>query len=393
MDTHAPAPLYPSALGTRVEGRAGGEGLVLRAARAFGVPLAVWTGLAALNAVQMYWAYQQKDPNVTVRFVALSAAGNWLFWAPATPLIFWAGLHLAGRRAAAVAGHVLLGVALVAAHAVWTLYAHLWAGQPYVLEGGGVWARFPMAFGKGLFWDGLVYGGILTAFHALQSQRRVREVEVAHAQLQSRLVQAQLDALKAQLHPHFLFNTLNAISFMVRKGDIPGSVRMLAGVSELLRLALHNTGRHWVSLREELDFAERYLAIEQTRFADRLTVAWRVAPEVLGARVPNLLLQPLVENAVKHGVAPREAPGRIEVVAERVGEVLRLEVCDDGPGLDESKAARCGDSNGIGLANVRARLEQLYGGAGRLRLEPGACGGVCARVEVPWQAHGEEAAP
>src|SRR5262249_32977164 len=152
------------------------------------------------------------------------------------------------------------------------------------------------------------------------------------SQLEARLAQAQLQALKSQLHPHFFFNTLHAISSLMRK-DIEAADRMLTRLSDLLRLTLENVGAQETTLRQELDFLEGYLEIEQTRCRDRLQVKIEIEPETLDARVPNLILQPLVENAVRHGVAPRAAPGRIEISARRVGGKLEMQVRDNGAGL------------------------------------------------------------
>jgi LytS/YehU family sensor histidine kinase len=150
--------------------------------------------------------------------------------------------------------------------------------------------------------------------------RKYREGELRAVELQAQLAQAQLQALKMQLHPHFLFNTLNAIAALVRKNENKAATDMLAGLSDLLRLALENVGAQEVSLQRELEFLERYLEIEKIRFADRLQVKMHIAPETLEARVPNLILQPLVENAIRHGIAPRSASGLIEICAERYDE-------------------------------------------------------------------------
>nr|WP_255203603.1 histidine kinase [Myxococcus sp. AM011] len=234
----------------------------------------------------------------------------------------------------------------------------------------------------------LVYGVIVAIGSAVEYHRRFREGELAQSQLETRLVHAQLDALRAQLHPHFLFNTLNAISVLVRKQDTAGSIRMLTGVSELLRMALNSTGRQLVPFHEDLDFLERYLDIEQTRFRDRLQVARDIDSAALGALVPSLILQPLVENAIKHGLATRSGAGRVELRASREGARLVLEVLDDGPGLVPGWDRHDGC---IGVANVRARLNQLYGAGHVFTLENRAGGGVRARLELPFQAASAEA--
>jgi LytS/YehU family sensor histidine kinase len=178
-----------------------------------------------------------------------------------------------------------------------------------------------------------------------------------------------------------LFNTLNAIAALVRKNENKAATDMLAGLSDLLRLALENVGTQEVSLKRELEFLERYLEIERIRFADRLHVHMRIAPETLEARVPNLILQPLVENAIRHGVAVRATAGVIEIYAERRDERLRLQVKDDGPGLPPDKSL----SNGVGLSNTMARLQRLYGSAQSLEFDNAPAGGAVVTLEIPFE--------
>src|SRR5262249_40591374 len=189
--------------------------------------------------------------------------------------------------------------------------------------------------------------------------------ELKASQLEARLAQAQLQALKMQLHPHFLFNTLHAISALMRK-DVEEADRMITRLSDLLRLTLENVGAQEATLRQELEILGRYLEIEQRRFGDRLQVKMEIEPETLDARAPNLILQPLVENAIRHGIAPRSAPGLIEIRASRAGDKLELQVRDNGVGLPTDHREPI--KEGVGLANTRARLEQLYGAAYRFEV-------------------------
>jgi LytS/YehU family sensor histidine kinase len=189
-----------------------------------------------------------------------------------------------------------------------------------------------------------------------------------------------LQALKMQLHPHFLFNTLHAVS-MLNFTDVDASNRMLVQLSDLLRITLENSGTQEVRLRNELDFLRRYLDIEQTRFHDRLSVEIEADPRLLDAYVPNLILQPLVENAIRHGVGKLARPGHVRVRALRNGNDLILEVRDDGTGLPDSWDLE--RDGGIGLSNTRARLAQLYGGRQTLELSGLATGGVLARILMP----------
>jgi LytS/YehU family sensor histidine kinase len=215
---------------------------------------------------------------------------------------------------------------------------------------------------------------------------RYREGEVRTAQLSAQLAQAQLQALRMQLHPHFLFNTLNAISTLVHK-DPEIADRMIARLSDLLRLTLENIGIQEVRLAKELEFLERYLEIERMRFADRLEVRMQIAPETLDARAPYLILQPLVENAIRHGIAPRAARGCVEIGAERRDGKLVLTVKDDGPGMGAT-----GAKHGVGISSTRARLERLYGAAHRFELENGENGGLIVTMELPFQLIFEEGA-
>jgi two-component system, LytTR family, sensor kinase len=187
--------------------------------------------------------------------------------------------------------------------------------------------------------------------------------------------------LKMQLHPHFLFNTLNSISALLHQD--PGLAdRMIARLGDFLRLTLDNSGSQEVTLQRELEFLKCYLEIERVRFQDRLTVSYDVAPETLDAMVPNLVWQPIVENAIRHAIAPRAGSGRIEVRAQRIGSKLQLQVKDDGPGLSSKQGSN--GSKGVGLANTRERLRQLYGDEQRFELGSGSDRGLVVTLEIPF---------
>src|SRR4051812_23222332 len=219
----------------------------------------------------------------------------------------------------------------------------------------------------------LLCGVYVAAYYA-----RYRERELAASQLQGQLAHAQLQALRMQLNPHFLFNALNSISMLVRGGRNGEAVRMLAGLGDLLRGVLEEERPNEVPLRDELDFLSRYLAIEQIR-ADRLQVRMDVAPELMDARVPNLILQPLVENAIRHGISRSSAAGLVEIGARRENGSLLLSVRDDGPGVAAEPAGR----TGVGLANVRARLARMYGQEQGLEMEPAEGGGTRVTLRLP----------
>ncbi len=219
------------------------------------------------------------------------------------------------------------------------------------------------------------YERLLTSYHV---QARQRE------QLEARLARAQLSALEAQLHPHFLFNTLNAITALIAR-EPRSAERIVGGLGELLRFSLGRAGEQEVTLERELDLLGRYVDIQMVRFPDRLRVDVEVAPETLVALVPSLVLQPLVENAIEHGIAPRAAGGRVEVRVERYGDTLRLTVRDDGVGSG-GPPRRDPGGTGVGLANTRARLQHLYGGRHEMRAAPLETGGYQVVIDIPFHA-------
>lgn len=226
----------------------------------------------------------------------------------------------------------------------------------------------------------LPYFAVVAFVHALGTYQRYRGRALHVSRLETQLAQAHLEMLKMQLRPHFLFNTLNAISALMRR-DVEAADRMIALLSDLLRMSLDQDDRHQVSLQDELDFLNRYLAIEQIRFRDRLQVKIDVEPSCMPAQVPRLILQPLVENSIRHGIAMRSAAGRIAVKGRRKGHRLHLEVWDDGPGLSEGTVLH----EGVGLANTRARLEQIYGPEHRFELRNAEVGGLEVHLEIPFE--------
>lgn len=218
--------------------------------------------------------------------------------------------------------------------------------------------------------------------HHYRSARDKRDLEV-------RLAQAQLQTLKLQLHPHFLFNALNTVTALLRT-DPDAAERTLSGLSETLRFSLRHAGAHEVALSRELEFLHHYLGIQQIRFQHRLAVAFSIGSETRQALVPSLILQPLVENAIRHGIEPRACGGRVEIGAERVNGRLRLTVRDDGVGLRE-QTSRAG--HGIGLSNTQERLARMYGDSHTFEIRAGDAGGVDVSIEIPYRQAGEEAGP
>src|SRR6184192_32163 len=237
-------------------------------------------------------------------------------------------------------------------------------------------------FGFGFYIDLIIASLIVIAVHALLYYQNFRASELAQSSLKSQLAQAQLRALKMQLHPHFLFNTLHSISSLVLE-DPSKANSMIARLGDFLRLTLENSNQQLVSLKEEIEFLRTYLEIEQVRFGDRLTVAFEIEPTTLSAAVPHLILQPVVENAIQHAIAPRATPGGINIEAKRLNSLLRVAVSDNGPGI-------CSNANlpwkqGVGLTNVRTRLQQIYGPDFRFELMNTKGGGVTAFMEIPFE--------
>ncbi len=226
------------------------------------------------------------------------------------------------------------------------------------------------------------FWGLVAVAHALRFYERARDREHREAELQARLVEARLKALRMQIHPHFLFNTLNSIASLVQV-DPTAAEAMIEALSDLLRLTLHASERQEVAVREELHFLERYLYIEQTRFGARLQIEKAIEPAALEAIVPILTLQPLVENAIKHGIEAQIGAGKVAITVARAGGVLRLLVSDSGRPASVGRDGKL--KEGVGLSNIRSRLKELYGDRGGLELRPGDAGGVTAEVRVPWR--------
>jgi two-component system LytT family sensor kinase len=317
---------------------------------------------------------------VALRFGLLEAT----LWAFTTVVIF----SLA-RRFPIERGRVLQGIVLHLVAAITIASAR--TGVMIVLAWYLPWVRardFNMQFWGSSSQNFLFYTLLLGIAHLVLYYRRFREREKAAERLARGLTEARLQALKMQLQPHFLFNTLNAISALIPAEAQPAR-RMVARLGDLLRTTLEHEDTQEVTLREELAFLEPYLEIEQARLEDRLTVVLNIAPEALDARVPHLLLQPLVENAIRHGIASRIEPGRVEISAARGsdGRFLQLEIRDDGRGFDrnQDRDNEGRTRRGVGLTNIRSRLEQLYGTDHRFKLENRADGGVLVQIGIPYR--------
>jgi len=240
--------------------------------------------------------------------------------------------------------------------------------------------------------DFLTYCGFFALSFSIDYYYRNRQrteetvqLQLKTAQLQSDLARAELAALRGQLHPHFLFNSFNALATLVRQQKNDQAVEIIAQLSELLRLAIDRTGLHEIPLHQELDFIRRYLDIEQLRYGEKLRTEFSVEPGALNVLVPNIVLQPLVENAIKHAISLRTNPGLVRVSAGRSGERLHVAVVDDGPENPPPEVPAGRKRQGIGLANSRAQLEKLYGTNYRLEVMKRPEGGTTIHLDLPWR--------
>ena len=340
---------------------------------------AAWTLIALAFASQFNFTQARRGYIVTWGFALTTALADWYLFALLSIPTLWLARRFhfdAARWRRSLLAH---GAASAA-------FAVLWVALRVGVELLRSRDRLPaFYFGEMFHWtlvrsfyfNLLVYWIIVGASHGVEFYRRYRERELRAIELEKLLAQARLQALRSQLNPHFLFNTLNSISSLMRR-DVDAADRMIVRLSELLRLALGNVETQEVPLRDELEFLRRYLDIEQIRFGARLQVTFDIPADTLELPVPNLLLQPLVENAIKHGIAPRKQPGRIEIAARREGPGLALRVRDNGPGTGQGA-----EGAGVGLANTRARLEHLYGDRHRFDFGPAPDGGFEVRIQLP----------
>jgi two-component system, LytTR family, sensor kinase len=320
-----------------------------------------------------------------------------IFWAVLTPFILRIVRRFPLRRGLLLKNlpvHLIISILIALVELIYFFLIDHLISTPDV--GIAFLAKLSYLFGVDFQFNLITYWALIGLTLALdyylknqENELRAARLELSAAELKSQLASAQLSALKMQLHPHFLFNTLNAIVVLVRKGRNHEAVDMLTGLSELLRYALENIGTQEVRLEQELEFIERYLEIEKVRFKDRLKVKMHIDKETLGAFVPNLILQPLVENALRHGIGQRSMAGIIEISASREDGMLNMRVRDDGPGLAGGTPAVT-DGKGIGVANTRARLRQLYGEAHSFDLRNAETGGTVAAITIPFQLRGGE---
>jgi two-component system, LytTR family, sensor kinase len=353
--------------------------------------LGVWAVLGVIYAGPIYMEVRAEGMNHAATRVFSWGILTWCAWAPLTPLMI-----LVARRFSLVGpawkrgllAHVPAFLIISAIHSAAATAITLRV-KPFDNMGSSSNLFWPRYFSrmKGAFGsDLLIYGAVIGVCYAFDYYRKYREREFLAAQLETQLAQAQLDSLRTQLHPHFLFNTLNGIVGLVRDQKNETAVNMLVGLSDLLRHALEYSNQQEVELRDEINFLELYLNLQQMRFSDRLQIKLDIDPRTRRALVPSLILQPLAENALRHGIGHSIASGLVGVSSRLENGSLKLKVFDNGVGLSPDWQLK--SSGGIGLANTAARLQQLYNGEHRLDIQNRPEGGVEVVVVVPFRTNG-----
>ena len=358
----------------RAAGRLSGAALreLLRSRRAWGVFAVVWLfQTAGFIGLQLY----QAEPEELARGLRHGAVDtlSWLVVQLAAFAVAWTVPVEPRRPVRTTAARLAAGAVVLTLRLAVLRMTGGWPGEAL-----GVLMLRLVPFHL-VLWLSDVGAG-----YAIAHYFRRRDREVAAGRLEARLAQAQMQVLKMQIHPHFLFNTLNSVSALMHR-DPEEAVRTIGRLKQLLERTQARAAVQEVRLSEELEFLSLYLEIESTRLGERLSIRTDVEPGVEGARVPHLALQLLVENAIRHGIAPRRGPGSVEVRAERRGGRLHLQVLDDGRGLPPEGTARRG---GVGVANTRARLAQLYGADHRFEVRTRPEGGTAATIDIPFAAAG-----
>ena len=344
---------------------------------------AFWLGIGLFDASQTVFVMRAEGMHHAWTSLFITSVLSWLPWAMATPLVFrlaakypaaqWRQHGLWARHSAACAA---VGLVYAAWVAMWEELLNPWSAatvNPFL----HLW---PQKFFSGLLSFVILYGIILLVASMLDSRERLAYQETETARLNEQLSRAQLHALRRQIEPHFLFNTLNSIAGLVRERRNDAAVTMIAELSDFLRRVIDDSSRQQVPLGEELEFALKYLDIQKVRFAERLQVSVSVPSELFSTAVPSLILQPMVENAVRHGIAKRVQGGVIRIRAFPTEDRVTLSVYNDGPLLPQGWEQQ---ASGIGLANVRTRLQGLYGEQFEVNIQNQEPGGVEVSISVP----------
>ena len=344
------------------------------------IGIAVWTFFPVVSTLQTAFFLSYRGEAMEWGRVFPLRLADWYTCAVFTPVLFWLvrrhPIERATWRRTAAINFAVVSVIVVAKYA-------LFAEAAQFLQPSETWLLESMLAGS-FASESFAFWAVLGIVHAIEYQRRLREREVQAVRLESRVTEARLDALAAQIHPHFLFNTLHAVQSLMRL-DVDAADEMLTHLGDLLHRTLARS-THEVPVTDELDLLEHYVGIMRIRFGDRLTFEIELDPEARAALVPHLILQPLVENAISHGIARRPGPGRVGITVARLpgGDDLEIRVTDDGVGLDEYYWRE--PREGVGLRNVRERLRELYGDRQSLELRPRHVDGLCVVLRIPFRA-------
>jgi hypothetical protein len=344
----------------------------------------IWLSFGVFDAMQTVFGMRADGMHHAWSHLFLFLVLSWQPWALATAWVLRLGRRYPPAQLLPLSrwfAHAITCLAIGVVYAAWTAWLEKLL-NPWAYDS---LAPFPQLwfrrFYNGVFTFVLLYAAILAVSYVLDSRERLARHKTETARLSEQLSKAQLDALRRQIEPHFLFNSLNSVAGLVREGRNDDAVNMIAGLSDFLRRVLEDSVRQLVPLREEMEFTQRYLDIQKVRFGERLQCKVEVGEDLYSAQVPSLILQPMVENAVKHGIARRTRGGQIRVSASRHDGLLTIRVYNEGPALPEGWD---GSHSGIGMANVRTRLQGLYGNTFVLNL----CNrnqGVEATVSVPFE--------
>ncbi|WP_161076238.1 sensor histidine kinase [Duganella sp. CY15W] len=343
-----------------------------------------WLAIALFDAIQTVASMRAMGMHHAWLTLFIVTAASWAPWAVLTPAILalLQRFHLPSRAAAPWGVHIAACLAIGWVWATWAaLLEHQTNPFAYAAGPGSFELLWKSKFLGTLVIDVLLYGAVVTLALMLDAHNRLLHQRTASAQLAELLAQAQLSALKLQIEPHFIFNSLNAVTGLIREKKDNEAIAMIAALGDLLRRVTDQSERQFVSMEEEIEFLRKYLAIQQMRFAERLRYQIDIPDDLMKAQVPDFVVQALVENAIKHGIAKRARGGELKVAASRDGDTLALCVSNDGPPLPERLEER------VGISNTRQRLLALYGNASDLTLQNHASTGVVATITLPYREH------
>ncbi len=351
----------------------------------WGAIWAVWT-LVGLFFTSQIALQNQLSPNPLSFWRILSwQLFSGYVWFAISPLVLWLGDRFPfenGKWKFTLPVHVAASFLIAFAQLAIDAFVLPKLGYLQQFQSASFFETYKVFLLVNLHFSVAIYWAVLAIYQAIKYYRKYRERELKTSKLEAQLAQSRLQVLKMQLHPHFLFNTLNAISELIYR-DAESAERMITDLSDLLRMSFENLEVQEIPLKQELEFLEKYIEIEQMRFHDRLKIEIEVSADTLDASVPNMILQPLVENAIKHGIAPRSEGGRIDIGARRNNGHLEITVSDDGIGVPFGDVEHM--SEGVGLSNTRRRLRHLYGDRHRFDLEAVATRGLKVNLSIPFK--------